>query len=45
MGPPRGQIDQLKEIKAAKQRVDLGITTLAEEIAQITGGDWENNHP
>lgn len=45
IGPPRGQIDQLKEIKAAETRVNLGITTLAEETAQITGGDWERKHP
>jgi lambda family phage portal protein len=45
IGPPRGQIDQLKEIKAAKERVNLGVTTLAEETAQITGGNWENKHP
>lgn len=45
IGPPRGQIDQLKEIKAADYRVRLGISTLAEETAQITGGNWENKHP
>ena len=45
IGPPRGQIDQLKEIRAAETRVNLGITTLAEETAQITGGDWELKHP
>jgi capsid protein len=45
IGPPRGQIDQLKEIKAAETRVNLGITTLSEETAQITGGDWERKHP
>ncbi|MFI3241210.1 MAG: phage portal protein [Alphaproteobacteria bacterium] len=44
IGPPRGQIDQLKEIKAAQQRVDLGVSTLAEETAIITGGDWEVKH-
>lgn len=45
IGPPRGQIDQLKEIKAADYRVQLGVSTLAEETAQITGGNWENKHP
>ncbi len=44
IGPPRGQIDQLKEIKAADYRVKLGVSTLAEETAQITGGNWENKH-
>jgi lambda family phage portal protein len=45
IGPPRGQIDQLKEINAAETRLMLGISTLAEETAQITGGDWERKHP
>ncbi len=45
IGPPRGQIDQLKEIKAAEYRVNLGVSTLAEETAQITGGNWEAKHP
>lgn len=44
IGPPRGQIDQLKEIKAADYRIKLGVSTLAEETAQITGGNWENKH-
>lgn len=45
IGPPRGQIDQLKEIKAAACRVELGVSTLAEETAMITGGNWEIKHP
>lgn len=44
IGPPRGQIDQLKEGKAARERVDMGISTLAEETAALTGGDWERKH-
>lgn len=44
IGPPRGQIDQLKEIRAADYRVRLGISTLEEETAQITGGRWETKH-
>ena len=44
IGPPRGQIDQLKEIRAADYRVRLGISTLEEETAQITGGNWETKH-
>lgn len=44
IGPPRGQIDQLKEGKAARERVDMGISTLAEETAGLTGGDWERKH-
>ena len=44
IGPPRGQIDQLKELRAAAYRVDLGVSTLEEETAQITGGSWETKH-
>ena len=44
IGPPRGQIDQLKEIRAADYRVRLGVSTLEEETAQITGGNWETKH-
>ena len=45
VGPPRGQIDQYKEIRAAEKRIEIGITTLAEETAALTGGDWERKHP
>jgi capsid protein len=45
IGPPRGQIDQLKEVKAAETRITLGITTLAEETAVLTGGDFERKYP
>jgi lambda family phage portal protein len=44
IGPPRGQIDQLKEVRAADYRVRLGVSTLEEETAQITGGRWETKH-
>lgn len=44
IGPAKGQIDELKEVKAAKLKVDMGISTLQEECASITGGDWETKH-
>ncbi len=44
VGPARGQIDELKEIKAAKERKNLGVSTLAEITAEMTGGDWEKKH-
>lgn len=43
-GPPRGQIDELKEITASERRVDMGISTLDEETSALTGGDWEAKH-
>lgn len=44
IGDAQGQIDPYKEIQAAELRVDMGVSTLAEETAQITGGNWERNH-
>jgi len=45
VGPSKGQIDELKEVKAARERLGAGITTLAQETVELTGGDWERNHP
>jgi len=44
IGDAPGQLDELKEAKAAELRLKLGITTLQQETAAITGGDWERNH-
>lgn len=44
IGPAKGQINESLEVKAAKQRVDGGFSTLAAETSQLTGGDWEKNH-
>ncbi len=44
IGPARGQIDELKEVKAAKERVDMGISTLTQESAEYNGSDWEDLH-
>lgn len=44
IGPAKGQINEAVEVKAAKERVDSGLSTLAAETAQLTGGDWEKNH-
>jgi lambda family phage portal protein len=43
-GPSMGQIDPLKEVTAAKIRVDEGFSTRARETAELTGGDFERNH-
>jgi lambda family phage portal protein len=45
VGPSKGQIDELKEVKAARERLGAGLSTLAQETAELTGGDWERNHP
>jgi lambda family phage portal protein len=44
IGDAPGQIDELKEVKAAQIRVSEGFSTVREETAGITGGDWERNH-
>ena len=43
-GPAQGQIDPLKEVKAAAQRVSEGFSTRAKETAELTGGDFNKNH-
>lgn len=44
-GPSQGQIDPLKEVKAAIERVDAGFSTRAKETAELTGGDFWRNVP
>jgi len=44
IGPAKGQIDEKKEIDAAEKRINVGISTLEQETASLTGGDWEKNH-
>lgn len=41
VGDGPGSIDPLKEVQAAAARVDLSISTLAEETMLHDGGDWE----
>lgn len=41
VGPTPGQLDPVKETDAALMRVEGGLSTLAEETAQLSGGDWE----
>lgn len=42
-GPTQGQIDPLKEVKAAEARVLNGFSTRAKETQELTGGDYEKN--
>jgi lambda family phage portal protein len=44
IGPARGQIDEFKEIKAARISVDMGVKTLEEVTNELTGGSWESKH-
>lgn len=43
-GPAMGQLNPLDEVEAARERVALGISTLANEAAEITGESWEDLH-
>jgi lambda family phage portal protein len=44
IGPSAGQIDELKEVNAAKMRVEEEFSTREEETARLTGGDWRQKH-
>ena len=44
IGPAKGQIDELKEVRAASEKVNAGFSTISKETAELTGGDWERNH-
>ena len=45
VGPTQGQIDPVKEITAATQRVDLGISTRQREAMEYSGEDFEKIQP
>ena len=42
-GAPMGQLDPLREAKAAKEWLGMGATTLQQVTAEQFGGDWEDN--
>lgn len=42
-GPAQGMLDPLKEIKAAKGRVDLGVSTREIETMEMNGGNFDDN--
>lgn len=43
-GDGPGALDPTKEAAAAKLRIEMGQTTLPEEILAYDGGDWETKH-
>jgi lambda family phage portal protein len=43
-GPAQGQLNPVQEVTAAAKRVEEGFSTRAQETAELTGGDWEQNH-
>jgi capsid protein len=42
-GPSQGQLDPLKEVKAAESRVNNGFSTRAKETVELNGGDYYKN--
>jgi lambda family phage portal protein len=45
IGPAKGQIQEVQEVEAAAARVRNGFSTIQNETVQLTGGNWEQNHP
>lgn len=41
VGPAKGMINENDEVSAANERINMGMSTLAEETAALTGTDWE----
>lgn len=44
IGPARGAIDELKEAKAARERIDIGVSNETIETAAMTGEPWLQVH-
>lgn len=44
IGDGPGSLDPTKEVQAAQDRVDMGISTLEAESILHDGGDWESKH-
>lgn len=42
VGPTSGQLDPVKETKAARDRVSLNVSTLGKEAAETSGEDFES---
>lgn len=42
-GPTQGQIDPVKEVKAAEIRISNAFSTHEQETIALTGGNWDDN--
>ena len=45
IGPTQGQIDPVKEVQAARERLALKLTTRSQECITLIGDDWETKVP
>lgn len=43
-GDAMPQVDPLKEVNAAGERIAIGVSDRARETAELTGGDWDQTH-
>jgi lambda family phage portal protein len=43
-GPSKGHLNETDEVNAAILRIDSGLSNLAIETSELSGGDWEINH-
>lgn len=43
IGPGKGFVDPVKEVQASAMKVALGLSTLEDEAAELTGADWTDN--
>ncbi len=41
LGPGRGWVDPVKEPQGSVLKMDAGLSTLQQEVAEIEGADWE----
>lgn len=44
VGDAPGQVDPLKEVNAARERVEMGVSTLEIEAMQLSGQNWSDLH-
>lgn len=44
IGDGAGSIDPQKEVSAARERIEIGISTREKESIAFDGGNWEDNH-
>lgn len=44
IGRPMGHIQPMQEAQASRVRVELGVSSLTKEVAEIDGGDWADLH-
>jgi len=42
IGPARGSMDEFQEARAAKERINIGVSNEAIETAQMTGESWDS---